>query len=612
MRRSRNKQNSNIIFSRMLNHQQIQHLMSSYAEGFGIDVHNSRLREDLSFRTEYEQLLHDGNIDFAVIPNRSNDGSIDDSLRDSLLKFVRHIDSDNSNRYNGVSSIIIGRGHLANINGQQQIVGSSHWSCLHLRYDRENNQIQAYNIDSIGSDNIPRRVPIIISQANQILSQENLPTISENVTALNCNRQTDGFSCGYHSVFNAINVLEPQVLRDLENITVDFDRFLQESQQNLQLQPSSAQDIFSSYRDKIKKSSNNSDEKKAKIVNDIIDLLSQAQGKKFDESLKLLQNITKLQRELNDDNYLQDSLRIFDQYKEILLSCIISMSDDGMPLYHSQESANADIEYIADFLTSDLAVYNVHEFIDELIAFSEKKDPQSLQILHNKLTEIENKVDNNKVKTTKSESSRQNESDNNLRSSVSTKTPTSSQAKPKTAVPPKEISQLKTSDKDKATDIKNKILNSAEPKSEDEIIKLQQEINDNVFSEFKPDLYCGLGAKAVMKYDEESKMFQFEIEEVFQGSKAQKLGLQSGDKIFVQSKEDGKDQVKAINSLRNCGLTKSDYNISVEAKKSDDNLSQKMSQTLPCYVLETKVCGFKTLQSQLKMQEKSSNSISIN
>jgi hypothetical protein len=128
----------------------------------------------------------------AVIPINPNDESIDRSLIDSVDKFKNGLEDR--------VSIVLGRGYLRKIGSVDQITGCSHWTGLHLRRMDDGN-FQAYHMDSFLNP-VPPSVTRILKECG-----------INNVTPINCNRQTDGHSCGYHAVYNL------QKIHEIEQIT---------------------------------------------------------------------------------------------------------------------------------------------------------------------------------------------------------------------------------------------------------------------------------------------------------------------------------------------------------------------------------------------------------
>ncbi len=143
----------------------------------------------------------------------SDDQSLDFSLQDAILTFLGQDPKQDK------FSILMCSGML---NEDGQIEGNSHWTALHLR--REGNKIKVYHLNS-SSNSIPEAVFRVIDGIKNInaddLAQRDHGTLSdlkiraieelanvdfEKPIVVSCNPQKDGYSCGYHAVFNALSV----------------------------------------------------------------------------------------------------------------------------------------------------------------------------------------------------------------------------------------------------------------------------------------------------------------------------------------------------------------------------------------------------------------------
>jgi len=161
------------------------------------------------------KLAHADNLQTAMAVI-SEDGSLDYCLRDEILKFIgKDPEQDRI-------SIALCRGHI-NVQSRQ-IGGNSHWTALHLRKVGIEGRIliQAYHMDSMGNE-YPLAVDRVLSSIKEtalkdlegdlatsesyqraIVRLENIDF--EKCTSVLCARQQDGYSCGYHAVFNMIGV----------------------------------------------------------------------------------------------------------------------------------------------------------------------------------------------------------------------------------------------------------------------------------------------------------------------------------------------------------------------------------------------------------------------
>lgn len=161
---------------------------------------------------EYERLHNAAAISIAVIGN----GTEINELRDAILKFIGQEPIHNQ------VLIAVCKGFLNRQTGQ--IEGESHWTALHLRrsVNRESVFIESYYMDSLGGS-IPSIIRDILASINRTHLSDLGKDLSENETykraldrlstlkfqsceVLPCQRQTDHYSCGYHTVFNLIRL----------------------------------------------------------------------------------------------------------------------------------------------------------------------------------------------------------------------------------------------------------------------------------------------------------------------------------------------------------------------------------------------------------------------
>jgi hypothetical protein len=160
----------------------------------------------------------------------SEDGSLDDSLRDAILHFIGQYPQQDH------TSIALCRGAIVG----RQIVGNTHWSALHLR--RVGNEVKSYHMDSLG-DKTPRAVGRVLGAIHGTTLNPDLAenetyrraierlstTIFQPCKDLLCTKQKDGYSCGYHAVFNMarmqtaadVEVLEDVVIQDGVGIEIN-------------------------------------------------------------------------------------------------------------------------------------------------------------------------------------------------------------------------------------------------------------------------------------------------------------------------------------------------------------------------------------------------------
>ncbi len=152
---------------------------------------------------------------FNTIAVISEDRSLDDSLRDEILKFIGREPQLEK------ASIALVRGRINA--ATRQIEGNTHWTALNLRRFVGADgrvSIEINHMDSMGGD-IPSAVTRVIQGIKETeyrnLSpdlQQNAPclralAILQDITfkrpvALECARQQDVYSCGYHTAFNLV------------------------------------------------------------------------------------------------------------------------------------------------------------------------------------------------------------------------------------------------------------------------------------------------------------------------------------------------------------------------------------------------------------------------
>ena len=193
----------NIVTDRSnLTHQNLQSLLRTSTTRAGYD---------------YADLNNKGVFDVIV----TGDGGY--SLRDATLKFI------GQDSVQDRASFAICRGQL---DRRGQITGNTHWTTLHLRRIEQDDgkfTIQPYYMDSMGGG-IPMEVPGVLNQIKGTTTKEGLKryfrvNLDEQLPAsslkalerlndltiaqpkiVQCPRQEDGYSCGYHSAFNAIRI----------------------------------------------------------------------------------------------------------------------------------------------------------------------------------------------------------------------------------------------------------------------------------------------------------------------------------------------------------------------------------------------------------------------
>ena len=169
-----------------------------------------------------QSLIEQGNIaSFHIDPNNK---SIDDSLFTPIDNFMKNEGQDKI-------SIALCPGRLEKIDGHEQITGDTHWTGLHLRKitgDKGEASIKAYYMDSMWDKDNTRfdsfyKVPEPVKRVLTGLG------IGGEVVKVKCNRQTDGYSCGYHAVHNlqAMHSLEIEGDKVIDlTILTNVDEFI--------------------------------------------------------------------------------------------------------------------------------------------------------------------------------------------------------------------------------------------------------------------------------------------------------------------------------------------------------------------------------------------------
>lgn len=199
-----------------LTHQNLYHLIreSFIASGIG--------------GGEYDRMNREGTINISVINDQNE--SLDCELRDAILKFI--------GRGGNKASIALCRGVM----GQSgQIEGNTHWTALHLR--KVSNEDGSISIQPLHADSIGSEVPDAVNRVLKKIQNMSLNDLNadlqnshlyqraiHNLTNINfkpCKninvaQQEDGYSCGYHAVFN---------MTAMHN-RVSVDNLLQDSKQN--------------------------------------------------------------------------------------------------------------------------------------------------------------------------------------------------------------------------------------------------------------------------------------------------------------------------------------------------------------------------------------------
>ena len=161
--------------------------------------------------------LPEQDIELQSVAVISRDDTIDNSLRDEVLKFI----GKDSTKV----SIALCEGHINKSSGQ--IEGDNHWTALHLRKvvnEEGETTIESYHMDS-RSITVPPSVDRILKSiknttaddlSEYLKNSDTFKQALESLEELSLNdclgsknqrsKQNDGYSCGYHAVFNMVRM----------------------------------------------------------------------------------------------------------------------------------------------------------------------------------------------------------------------------------------------------------------------------------------------------------------------------------------------------------------------------------------------------------------------
>jgi len=298
-----------------LSHQNVLHLINEAFESSGLDASQTAV---------------------AVI---SEDDSLDYCLRNEILRFV------GANPAQNRISIALCRGHLNKASGQ--IEGNTHWTALHLRrIENEDGtiSIKPYHMDSMGGD-LPKAVTRVLDSIEETTLEDLGADLSANATYqaaiarldnTNFNKcqllkrptkQADGYSCGYHAVFNMIRMhnlnrvasatgysatYKDSITQDGEEVAIE--QFISSSKVNLQNHFNPA--IGGRFREHAKFSADmdlNRALSESILVSDDVDL---------DKLKKLIQLEKEIKKSEKDPAIVLSSLNLEKFYKKLLSSCV--------------------------------------------------------------------------------------------------------------------------------------------------------------------------------------------------------------------------------------------------------------------------------------------------
>jgi hypothetical protein len=208
---------------------------------------------DFLLRKTLEKMSYDDDEIVAMVRSNfmitaiSDDESLDHGLRDAILHFLGQDPAVEN------FTIFLCSGRIEN----GEIVGNSHWSALHLNMLADEKTIEVLHANSSG-DAIPSAVARVIKNIAALtvedlvedgaalsdLHQRALARLEQvefcEAKAAQCSQQEDGFSCGYHAVFNGVvmhergiedSELHTEILQDDEMI--EIGEFIENRRQDL-------------------------------------------------------------------------------------------------------------------------------------------------------------------------------------------------------------------------------------------------------------------------------------------------------------------------------------------------------------------------------------------
>lgn len=320
-----------------LTHQNVLHLIGEAFELSGVDASQTAV---------------------AVI---SEDDSLDHCLRDEILKFIGKDTAQDR------ISIALCRGHLNEASGQ--IEGNTHWTALHLRrIENEDGtiSIKPYYMDSMGGDT-PKAVTRVLDSIKEA-------TFNKCKILKKPTKQVDGYSCGYHAVFNMIRMhnlnrvanatgyrvtYEDHITQDEEEVAIE--QFISSSKVNLQNHFNSAiggrlreHDKFGADMDLNRALS------ESILVSDDSDL---------DRLKKLIQLEKEIKKSEKDPAIVLSSLNLEKFYKKLLSQCVEQIRYKFLTTEEYEVGDEDDVqkrEQILEKLSSSKTAQNPQEFLEIL------------------------------------------------------------------------------------------------------------------------------------------------------------------------------------------------------------------------------------------------------
>lgn len=516
----------------MLSHQNVQYLLRSYALDQGIDG------------AIYDGNIADRQIFVATMPSNPSDDSIDDSIQNCLTTFATSTAAS--------GSIVIARGRLQNFHqGRgQEITGISHWSCLHLQRIGNNITISHINSsDPEGRDAIPESLQRITAKANNLLRARNISFdfAPRGAESRRCQPQIDGYSCGYHACFNAIDShlnrpkhpRGPLINRFKDLLKVHFGtnpRFTA---------PKTSKTPYST----APKSKGLSGDFAIKDQQILLSTIA---------SIASIEDIN--QRILTLSEICSENFHTIKGQKELERSIAIIFCDIAAELssIKSQESKilcdiiNSE-DFLINFIGKNKSDSTRQALVENLLSVFDNLGNQSLheKVIANILDILQSKTS---AITTSSTRRRLPDTPTRKDTPTSSLTSTYDPATPPTST--RNIEATRPS-LDSIPKIIHEIYHKKSPSAQ-EFSDAKKAINGYLFQSktakdfFEPESYCGLGIECDYRYNEKSQRYEFEVKEIYEKSLAQEMGIKAGAIIFSKKSDNSEKSLKEIiTSIRN-------------------------------------------------------------
>lgn len=306
----------------------------------------------------------------------SEDKSLDYSLRDEILKFIGQEPAQDR------ISIALCRGHIDE--ESKQIAGDTHWTGLHLR--RVENEdgtisIQAYHMDSMG-DIIPSTVARVLASIKETNLEDLDDDLAVNETYKNaiahleninftecqpvkCAQQEDGYSCGYHSVFNLLRIHDADEIDALPKAVtqggavVEIDQFIEDRKSDLQTNFNQAVNVQLRQHARF-----SADMDLNRALSESIFISDESNLDKLQKLIQLEMEIKKLD---SDAALTLSALHLEQFYKKLLSNCVEEIRYKFSTMeYEVEEADNLQREQILEKLSNAKTAQNPQDFLEVL------------------------------------------------------------------------------------------------------------------------------------------------------------------------------------------------------------------------------------------------------